>query len=268
MSDDEDQSAPQLPGTVEASGTTPARTRCISVAWHGEQCKNYATPGEEVCKWHVAEYAKKMTDRFNDQKALADPTKWPYQCAARVSQDDGGDRQCGKNAVRGLKYCGSHGGAHPAAKEMGERVMRDRVEQHRIRQLMEKHGLESETELNPLLQLQKLAIETVAMKEYLLEQVTKLTDDELVYSDRLGIENVRQTMQLYERAVERTGRLLVDMGRLDIDNRLAKISERQGDIIATILEKVLSKLNLDDEVREAAKGHLTDEFRRLELTAG
>lgn len=268
VSDHEDQSAPQSPGTVEESNSvTPARTRCISVAWHGQQCKNLATPGSEVCKWHVAEYAKKMQERFieNDQTPT-DPTKWPYRCSARVSQDDGNDRQCGKNAVRGLKYCGSHGGSHPAAKEMGERVMRDRVERHRIRQLMEQQGLTEETELNPLLQLQKLAIETVAMKEYLLEQVTKLGDDELVYSDRLGIENVKQTMQLYERAVERTSRLLIDMGRLDIDNRLAKITERQGDIVANILEKVLSRLELGDDVREAAKGYLTEEFRRLELT--
>jgi len=262
---DEDDSAPQAPGTDEAG---PAdQPRCVSVAWHGGQCKNTAKAGQETCSWHDPKYLKRARDRFDDT-GQDDPNKWRVQCTAMVTTDreTGEQRRCGRNAVRGLDRCPFHGGNHPAAREMGERVMKDRVEQHRLKALIEEHGLNEDEALNPLLQLQKLGIETLAVKQFFLEEMSKL--EGMVYDDRLGIEQVRQMVQLYERAAERATRLMVDMARLDIDNRLAKITERQGDIIATILEKVLSRLNLGDEVRESAKGYLTEEFRQLEVRAG
>jgi hypothetical protein len=269
--DERDDSAPQSPGTDEADGSryTDERPQCVSVAWHGERCKNPAKPGQETCSWHKPEFLKRAKERqyAGPGDPNSDPNKWMVRCSAIVTNKETNEqRQCGKNAVRGLDRCQYHGAGHPAAREMGERVMRDRVEQHRLKQLIKQHGLSEEEALNPLLQLQKLGIETLAVKQFFLEEMAKL--EGMVYDDRLGIEQVRQMVQLYERAADRANRLLVDMARLDIDNRLAKITERQGDIIATILEKVLSRLNLQDEVREAAKGYLTEEFRMLESRAG
>jgi hypothetical protein len=278
--DDEDSAPPPAPGTDEASGKRKrggtstkftgedGQTQCVSVAWHGERCKNKAKPDMETCAWHKPEFLRRAKEHQHSGPGdpSTDPNKWMVRCTAIVTnKDTGAERQCGKNAVRGLNRCQVHGAAHPAAKEMGERVMKDRVEQHRLQQLITEHGLSEEEALNPLLQLQKLGIETLAVKQYFLEQMAQL--EEMVYDDRLGIEQVRAMVQLYERAADRANRLLVDMARLDIDNRLAKISERQGDIIATILEKVLSRMNMPDDNREMAKTYLQEEFNRLAIGA-
>lgn len=283
MSDDEffEDSAPQpAPGTDEAGvkkrgAGAPVKftgaegeQQCVSVAWHGARCKNKAKPDRETCSWHDPKFLKraKETQFAGPGDPNDDPNKWMVRCNALVTNRETLEqRQCGKNALRGLDKCHVHGAGHPAAKAMGERIMQDRVEQHRLKQLIEQHGLSEEEALNPLLQLQKLGVETLAVKQFFLEEMAKLED--MVYDDRLGIEQVRQMVMLYERAAERASRLMVDMARLDIDNRLAKISERQGDIIATILEKVLSRLDLGDERREQAKGYLTEEFQRLAVSA-
>lgn len=261
MSDIEDgpDSAPQTPGTSTEIEPNE-RPRCVSVAWHGDQCKNNAKAGQETCAWHSTEYVKRAESRF---EPTDDPNKWNVQCKAMVNQPDDTQRRCGKNAVRGLDVCYSHGAGHPAAKEMGERVMQDRVRQHRLKKMADENGIENLDEINPLYELKKIAVEAVAFKDDLREQVIDL--QESVYTDRLGIENVRQIVQLYERAIDRTSKLLVEMGRLNLDERLVAISERQGDLISTVLEKVLSRMELGDERREEAKGYLSEEFKKLAI---
>ena len=240
----------------------PDRPRCSSVAWHGEQCKNRSRAGQTTCAWHDPGYADKMRDSRVDP-APDDPTKWNFRCRGQVSQPDGVQRQCNQNAVRGLEFCRHHGGSHPAARQVGERVMEDRIRQHRLKQMAEKYGLAVGEEVNPLEELQGLIRECTALKDFLFEKVTEL--DEITYTDRIGVENVRQVMAMYERALERTGRILVDTGKLDIDNRLAKVTERQADLVATVLERVLTKMELGEDRREVVKGYLSEEFRKLEL---
>lgn len=278
MADDDgytDSFAPQR-GTNEARGGENdgryddndvvgpnSRPRCQSVAWHGERCKNAAKEGQTTCIWHDAAYIDKVNERRFQGPKDDNPNQWHVRCSAKNLRTQ---KQCGKNAMRGLEVCQYHGGAHPAAREMGERVMQDRIQRLEMRKLMEEHGITEEEAFNPLLQLQKLVVETVRIKDFFLKQMSELED--ITYDDRLGIEQVRQAVQLYERAADRTGRLLVDMARLDIDGRLAKISERQGDIIATILQKVLGRLDLADEVRNSAQLYLTEEFKQLEASQG
>lgn len=260
--------------------TSDGRGRCQSIAWHGRQCKNAADPDSTTCRWHDQGVAGRLR-RDNASRAATsydpsrerpeeseDPNRWAVQCDHTNTEG----LRCNNWAMRGLRRCRHHGGA--AAKDIGEQHMQDRIVRHRIRQLAEEQGADSAlirggrrvAEFNPLAELQTLGVEVIAMKDYLLERVIKLREDEWTYGDRLGVDQVRAEVQLYERALERTTRLLVDLGRLNIDERLAKINERQGDVIAEILERVLSQLNLEDEVRERAKAGLSAEFRRLEAS--
>lgn len=149
--------------------------------------------------------------------------------------------------------------------------MNERVARFELMRLLDQEGSAGQIaaieEFNPLFALSQLAIEVVTMKNHLLERVAKLSQDDWTYGDRLGIEQVRAEIQLYERAVDRTARLLVDIGRLNLDERLVKISERQGNLISEILQKVLGKIGLTDEQRETAQTELATEFRKLDAVS-
>lgn len=239
--------------------------RCTSVAWHGEQCKNKKKASEETCAWHAPGFinrAKANRIEADSPVDLENPHRWNVRCKATNTGEASAGERCGQNAVRGLDICAKHGGGHPVAREMGKRVMENRIERHRLGKLADKYGLD---ELNPLQAMQKLVQEVLMLKEHLYEQIANMDAEDWTYTDRIGVEQARQVFQMYERAVERSSRLLVDLGKLNIDDRLAKVSEKQAEVVAVVMEKVLTAMELDEERRDEAKTLLGQEFRKLEL---
>lgn len=244
-------------------------TRCTATAWHGGPCKNNARPGLLTCRWHdeefiaqAAEFGRVGSSRRSKEK---DADAWKTRCTWRENEDrdKGSPMQCKKWAVRGTLRCGSHGGS--AVAHIGEQHMEERKARAILKKLVgaDSGQLMDIEEFNPLWALSKLAIEVLAMKDDLLERMLELPEADQIYTDRQGVEDVRAVMKMYERAVDRTSRLLVDIGRLNLDERLVNISERQGDLISTILEKVLMKIGLGDDQRESAKAELANEFRQI-----
>lgn len=68
-------------------------------------------------------------------------------------------------------------------------------------------------------------------------------------------EQIRGEVQLYERSMDRANTVLSAYARLNIDDRLARVTEQQGERIAQILTAVLAELGLSDEQqREARRG--------------
>ena len=62
-------------------------------------------------------------------------------------------------------------------------------------------------------------------------------------------------MVLWERALDRCERFVSAMARLNIDERLAAIEERQVDIVANAINATLTDLGLPEEtLREARRG--------------
>lgn len=243
------------------------RPFCVSVAWHGERCRNRAQPGKSTCAWHDEETARRLGSsprdgqsdraRADEQTGIDDWHAWRVQCHA-VFKDTG--ERCGRWARKGQRVCGRHGGATAAAKANGERVMAERRLNHDLRRLSEKYALDPVD--NPLQSMAGLAGQIFALKDYLQGRVEALGPDDWTYGDRLGIEQVRAEVILYERALERTVKVLTDMSRLNLDHRLARISERQGELVAIVLNRVLERLDLDSELGEQARRMLWQELER------
>ncbi|MFF3151818.1 hypothetical protein [Streptomyces sp. NPDC057910] len=105
---------------------------------------------------------------------------------------------------------------------------------------------------NPLRALAALAGEMVALKDGLAALVRKLDVDEIRYKGGAG-EQIRAEVILYERALERTGQLLVNIARLNIDDRLAAIEERQADAVITAIEVALASVGVRGEEAIEAK---------------
>ena len=91
---------------------------------------------------------------------------------------------------------------------------------------------------NPIGQLQMLAAEVVKWQEILGTKVEGLSSWQ--HQDISGREDVRAIILAYERAMDRTGKILVDMARLGIEERLAKVTEAQAQTLIALIVAVLA----------------------------
>jgi hypothetical protein len=164
-------------------------------------------------------------------------------CGSRLRQKEG---SCRKPAGWGTSHvgygaCRLHGG-NTSTQVTG--AQRRQVEDG-ARRVLAGLGI-AEPVANPLLALQQLAGEILALKDALRGMVEQLKS---VRYGAEGGEQIRGEVILYERALDRCTRILVDIARLGIDERLARISEQQGELVAHAIGAILNDLNLTAEQR-------------------
>ncbi|MEU5426842.1 hypothetical protein AB0H73_14730 [Streptomyces olivoreticuli] len=105
---------------------------------------------------------------------------------------------------------------------------------------------------NPLAALSQLAGEVLGFKNALADRVNELTDIRYEGNGPAG-EQIRAEVLLYERAMDRAGALLISIARLNIDERLAAISEKQATIVIAAVEAALSHAGVTGEAATQAK---------------
>lgn len=154
-----------------------------------------------------------------DDDQLYGPEGKP-RCSARARNAPGG--VCHGHRVRGATRCRMHGGTSPKARE---KAARDRTEAS-MRDLVT--IMDNGPIHDPLTALKELAGEVVAWKDAMRTKVELL--DSLEYSTDYG-ETARAVVQLFERAMDRAGDFLFKIARLNIDERLAAVTEMQSQMI-------------------------------------
>jgi len=115
---------------------------------------------------------------------------------------------------------------------------------------------------NPLEELASLVSEVVLYKDYCAEQVAKLRGEHR-YEGRAG-EQLRAEVALYERSLDRVGKLLIEWSRLNIDERLMRIEEAKATAIIEVIRRSLLSAELTDEQRKTAEDTAIRELRALE----
>lgn len=78
------------------------------------------------------------------------------------------------------------------------------------------------------------------------EQVDAL-DGQWRFQDKTGGEHLRSEISVYERAMDRTARVLKDMTRLDIDARVAGIEKKQAEFMLTVLMRAMDKAGIQQK---------------------
>lgn len=111
---------------------------------------------------------------------------------------------------------------------------------------------------DPLSELAKIAGQVVAWKDMLAGQVNELTS--LRYSTEGG-EQLRAEVALWERAMDRCEKFLTAMARLNIDERLAQIEEKQSDLILFAVTAALKELGLGEEQQNEAVRNVARHLR-------
>lgn len=172
------------------------------------------------------------------------------KCKGHKRIDDGW-RQCRGNKLTDQDVCGAHGGKAPrsvaAAKARGvERQARKALGR-----------LVASPVTNHLEDLRMLGGKAKAWMGVCEEQMAVL--ERLRYSSTEGGEHIRGEVILFERALEACRKVLVDLARLDIDERLVKVTEGNLLLALQIADGVLRRSGVDPEspvVREAKAAEL------------
>lgn len=149
--------------------------------------------------------------------------------------------------------CRLHGGATPNAVAAAERR---RVEQ-RARGILARDGVR--TLAHPVVELVQLAAEAASYKDALGSLVADL--DEVRYRARAG-ESVRGEIVEYGKALDRVGRLLVELARLDVDARFDRLNEATGRLMFDVVMAAGERLGFDMS-SDAVRTVFAEETERL-----
>lgn len=112
---------------------------------------------------------------------------------------------------------------------------------------------------DPFAALSRLAGQVLAWQEAISGIVNNL-GDRVRYEGGAGAEQLRAEIALYERAMDRTGSVLGMIAKLNIEDRMARVTERQADALVSALEAALAAAGVTgpqaDDARKAAARHL------------
>lgn len=213
----------------------PEDERCTGINRDGSRCKMHATTSGGTCRKHDPDY------ELPDEQRCTGIISGGYD-----HQERAGER-CRAPRLTGLPVCKMHGGGNKRAQQIG----RMRVAEEKLMASASK--LVGTPVENPLTELAALAGRARALMDLLEGRVEALLDaesgDENAGEAKGGIrykggagEQIRGEVQLYERSMDRLGKLLVDIGRLNIDERLAKVTDAQAQAVMAAVEAAIDYL--------------------------
>lgn len=187
------------------------------------------------------------------------------QCTATAKST--GNR-CAQTAEPGTTVCRFHGGKAPQVQaKAAERVVEQQVRRSLAR-------LDVPPVEDPFTELGKLAGQVVSWKDALAALVNRLVEDapceqcgaaggRLRYeSFATGAEQLRSEVSLFERAMDRCATVLGLMAKLNIDERMARISERQAAAVIRAIDVALATAGVTGPAAQEARGAAARELRK------
>lgn len=145
-------------------------------------------------------------------------------CGAKTRKP--GNPPCAKPPLLGQKRCRMHGGVNATTKQKRQEAQIER----KLNKIIGR--LKITPVEDPLSALKTLAGETLAWKEKL---ATIIGDLEQIRYRGEAAEQIRGEVALFERAMDRCVSVLAVIAKLNIDERLAAISEQQAEMLTTAL---------------------------------
>jgi hypothetical protein len=174
------------------------------------------------------------------------------KCGAERRNSNG---PCKRGAGAGTDHpgwgrCSWHGGCSPGGE------MRAREDQVRA----EVARLDLPPTDDPIGELARVTAQVIAWKDAMAAQVNRLTALRYESEGEGGGEQLRSEVALFERALDRCEKFLTAMAKLSIDERLAKVTEKQAQMAEQALLATLGEMGMDvgrqQEAREKMARHL------------
>lgn len=179
----------------------------------------------------------------------------PKRCGAHRSNGE----PCKRPPMRGGKVCSSHGGQAPAVKAAAQRRLAEAEATRAVARMTDARGPLSLPDVYR--ELLSTAGAAVAWQSVLRERVEDLSD----YSSTsgMGAEQVRADVVLFERAMDRTAKVLELVARLDLDTRLSNISNRDAEILTSVARQAMISAELSPAQTETFNAAMADGLRRV-----
>ena len=192
------------------------------------------------------------TPSGSGRTAIVTTTKERRRCTARSKRSG---VQCKRLPSPGAVVCVIHGSRSPQAmRKASARV----AEQDALRLL---RSVDIVPVGDPLTALQLLAGEILAWKTILAGKVGDLKGD-YRYSHLTG-EQARAEVVLFERALDRCNTVLSSISKLNIDDRLARVREREADMFEKAMNAAMTKMGLTDDQQRDARQIIAAEVRAI-----
>lgn len=155
---------------------------------------------------------------------------------------------CGNYPIHGATVCRSHGGSAPQVRA---KAAERRVEQAALAVAARLGPAAPITD--PLAALADLAGEVVEWKRVCAGRVEALGEQIRYTAEGVGSEQLRAEVAVFERSLDRCDRVLGRIAQLDIDNRLARISEQQAEVVVRAIDAALTSAGVTGAVMIEAR---------------
>lgn len=203
-----------------------------------QPCGNFEIEGMGYCMHHVP---LDMVDEAEEVTGI--------RLCRRGKESDGG--VCRNFAVDGTEppTCNSHGATPNSqiGRAAAAAVNEEQVTAHLERILMigGEQLLNPPAILDPLTELLMLASEIKVFKQMLTERVSVMNIADWRFTSKSMGEQTRAEIQIYERALDRLANILIQISKLGIEARLARIEERQLQMLERAMTSALESTGLD-----------------------
>jgi hypothetical protein len=248
------------------------RSRCCGQRSDGSQCPKEELPEFGYCFRHAPDDLVELAEQITGNRRCHGITRALFRFTGDTKERHVAHRghRCGNTALPGSDFCR----AHLNARGDLQRYVRTRVDVRAEEELAaiqrddaipeEVRAASGATIGNPLVELLYLAAEMKAWKERIKKRVDEMKVEEYRYStDKLG-EQLRAEIVVYERAMVNLTGILTKIARLNIEERLMRITERQAEIIEMAITGALAEQNLPVSIQEAARKSVV---RRLAIVS-
>jgi hypothetical protein len=231
--------------------------QCQGTTRNDTRCTNDEIEGLEFCLLHVPdEYLEEAEDVTGMRR-----------CRHQYGAPDA----CRQYAVEGADpvACTKHGMAPGsfAMRQTMHRTVEGKLGE-RLAGIMADGGerlLRPDPVADPLSELMDLAAEVKAVKELLRSKVAPMfANDQLRYAHSKAGEQLRMEVLLYERGLDRLARLLLDISKLNIADRLVGIRKQTADMIERAIDAALEDSGVGFEGKQAARESIR---RHLKIVA-
>jgi len=115
---------------------------------------------------------------------------------------------------------------------------------------------------DPLSELLRVAAEIRDFKDFVAARVAELRAESWRYESGQGAEQLRAEVALYERALDRTAKVLTDITKLGLEERQVRLAERHAALLQGVLTRVFARLELTERQRELIPVVVPEELRR------
>lgn len=190
------------------------------------------------------------------------------KCVAVIGANN---EKCLKDTPWQFKYCEAHKDRPKAEKERAERnlkIVSSEVSDETV--------AESEAEITRLVKRSTDEISGSVLLEKVTQMINNITafedfaynkvnelEGEIRFQDRAGAEQLRSEVAIYERALDRSSRVLTAVAKLGIDAQLASATKQQREMIEGVLTRTLARIGLSNEQLQEARSVMADEFRKV-----